>query len=72
MQASRLRVHDRVVIDDIVYEIIKIAVLKRQKHGFRKIEFKLRSDMGIRMYVCSCIDELLVVELPDIKEPDCN
>lgn len=71
ISASRLRIHDRIMIDDTIYEIVKRTTLKRQKHGFPKIEFTLQSADGIRIYVCTCVDELLLVNW-DLKEPDCD
>jgi hypothetical protein len=72
VSASQLKRHDTIIIDDIIYEVITRSILKHEKHGFRKIAFTLRSDAGIRIYVCRCVDQISLVEFPIIKEPDCN
>jgi hypothetical protein len=68
VQASRLKIHDIIVLNDTIYKIIKTQIGKRQKHGFRKIEFTSQSEQGIRIYVCSCVEEIALVDW-DIKDP---
>lgn len=60
VQASSLRITNKILIDNEIYEIIEIKFHKHQKHGSQKVEFTLQANGITKSYICKCIDEIKI------------